>query len=499
MCAPGPAPFHDQWYLAWFALMPFFLLLSVSRSFIEAGVFGLAFGLGYNLVYLSWYLGLQPLDWLNFNSVQGWAMAGFAWVFAATHQALIVMIYAIVARLLPLAGTYLPVKVSGKWKLPALILLPLLWVLFMNKLGNASDFMGVPWAMIEYSQYKQSWFLQGASIIGGVGLGFLLVLVNLNLASLYATFNGKAHFKMLAAPNKSSALSHLFVSLLIVALVTVLGELDGAKCWKKISNDVSIVQGNINISMQKTKHRYSMDELETLFFDITKDAKPGLLIWTESSLPVVLNHQPDLVSKLSKLARERNCDMVVGAIDSFDSAKDDDKFNAAFGFKSNGEMAQEAYRKRYLVPFGEYAPPILNIFPFARSLTNTPAGKGLSAGRKPVIFKMTSGDVAPLICFECISPELTAASVKAGGQILVNISDLAWFHQSNVGDQMIAFSVMRAVENRRYLVFAANTGPSVIVDPLGKVHGKMKLDERKLVVGQAGFSNYLSPFTKWFR
>lgn len=499
MCSPGLAPFHDQWYLAWVGMVPFFLLLATSRSIVEAGAFGLSFGLGYNLVYLSWYLGLQPLDWLNYNQVQGWSMAGFAWVFAATHQALMVMIYAVLFKIIPSAGSFLPVKISGKWKLPALIIMPLLWVLMMNKLLNHSDLMGVPWSMIEYSQYKQSWFIQGASVIGGVGLGFLLVLFNLSLASLLATFNGKSQFKAIAAPNKSSALSHLFVSFLVMALVVVLGELDASKCWKKISNDVGILQSNVNISMQKTKHRYSLSELEEINLGLTSDAKPGLLIWTESSLPVVMKDFPGLSSKLADFARQKKVDMVVGAIDKFDDPKSDDNFNAAFGFSASGQAAQEAYRKRYLVPFGEYAPPILNVFPFARSLTNTPAGKGLSAGRKPVIFKLDSGNVAPLICFECISPELAAESVKAGGQLLVNISDLAWFHQSNVGDQMIAFAVMRAVENRRYLVFAANTGPSVIIDPLGKVRGSHKLDERKLVQGQVGYSNYLSPFTKWFR
>ncbi len=330
MCSPGLAPFHDQWYLAWVGMVPFFLLLATSRSIVEAGAFGLSFGLGYNLVYLSWYLGLQPLDWLNYNQVQGWSMAGFAWVFAATHQALMVMIYAVLFKIIPSAGSFLPVKISGKWKLPALIIMPLLWVLMMNKLLNHSDLMGVPWSMIEYSQYKQSWFIQGASVIGGVGLGFLLVLFNLSLASLLATFNGKSQFKAIAAPNKSSALSHLFVSFLVMALVVVLGELDASKCWKKISNDVGILQSNVNISMQKTKHRYSLSELEEINLGLTSDAKPGLLIWTESSLPVVMKDFPGLSSKRADFARQKRVDMVVGAIDKFDEPKSDDNFNAAF-------------------------------------------------------------------------------------------------------------------------------------------------------------------------
>ena len=106
------------------------------------------------------------------------------------------------------------------------------------------------------------------------------------------------------------------------------------------------------------------------------------------------------------------------------------------------------------------------------------------------------GRVAPLICFECISPEQTARSVRAGGQLLVNVSDLAWFHKSDCGLQMVAFSVLRAIENRRYFVFAANTGPSAIIDTNGKITEYSPHGGKTVMQGRVGFNETLTWFSR---
>ena len=133
-----------------------------------------------------------------------------------------------------------------------------------------------------------------------------------------------------------------------------------------------------------------------------------------------------------------------------------------------------------------------------KRLTNTPAGGGYSSGESPAILDFGWGKVAPLICFESLSPELVASSVRAGGQLIVNISDLSWFHQSFVGRQMIAFSVFRAIENGRYFIFAANTGPSAIIDPGGRIDELSGQDQDLLLVGKVSLCTCATPFTRWF-
>ncbi|HEY9784002.1 MAG TPA: nitrilase-related carbon-nitrogen hydrolase, partial [Candidatus Obscuribacterales bacterium] len=130
-------------------------------------------------------------------------------------------------------------------------------------------------------------------------------------------------------------------------------------------------------------------------------------------------------------------------------------------------------------------------------LTNTPAGSGFTSGNAPVVLNLTKAKVGPLICFETISPEEVAATVREGAELLVNLSDLAWFHDSMIGEQMIATSVMRAIENRRYFVFAANTGPSAIVDPRGKVVKKASLGQAEVLTGNVGLMKEFTPFSRW--
>jgi apolipoprotein N-acyltransferase len=97
-----------------------------------------------------------------------------------------------------------------------------------------------------------------------------------------------------------------------------------------------------------------------------------------------------------------------------------------------------------------------------------------------------------------LSPELVTQSVRAGGELLVNLSDLAWFHNSMIGQQMIAFSILRAIENRRYFVFAANSGPSAIIEPTGKVIAASPKSSKATLTARVGFSSTITPFTYWF-
>ena len=120
--------------------------------------------------------------------------------------------------------------------------------------------------------------------------------------------------------------------------------------------------------------------------------------------------------------------------------------------------------------------------------TNTPAGGGFAPGKEALCYKFDLGKVAPLICFECISPEHAAASARNGGEVFVNISDLAWFHKSDCGRQMVAFSVLRAIENRRYFIFGANTGPAAIIDATGKITQYIPQSGAVLVQGKFGLN-----------
>jgi apolipoprotein N-acyltransferase len=493
------APGFDQWFLAWIGLVPLLFCIASARTVLAAFVYGTLYGLAYNLVYLNWYVHLAPLNWLGLSDWESIAVALFAWLFVCTHEALVIGIFAAICKLIPLTGNYYPTSIEGKWHLPAVLVMPCIWVL-VEKVSNISDWLGMPWAMLEYSQYKQLPLIQGCSLFGGTGLAFLIVLVNVALASLIATIARKLNWVAVASTTVSTTVGQLLAALLVVSILYGWG-LNRVDAYNtKALINLSIVQGDINIDMQKTVHKYTLDELMSRYLDILTPVSPGICVFTESALPTYLRKQPTVQTALQNLAKSKHLDLVLGSMD-FDSAGH--YYNSTYGVANDGMFLSSIYHKQYLVPFGEYTPEFVKVLPnlpgvptWMRMLTSTPAGSGFTAGKAPVILPLKIGAVAPTICSEALSPEIVSASVRAGGQLIINITDLAWFHNSMVGDQMVAFSVLRAVENHRYFVLAANSGPSVIVNPVGRITVRSTTDKIDLVNGRVALESKLTPFTR---
>lgn len=350
--------------------------------------------------------------------------------------------------------------------------------------------------MLEYSQYQQIPLIQICSIIGGVGLAYLIVMVNTALAVLIATVLMRESELSLAATKKMQAVGHCIVCAMTMSSIIFYGLWQTSTHHDYETIPASVLQGNINIEMQKTEHRYTLAELTAHYKKMLDKCPPGLCVWTENALPCYLNQEPETAHDLSTEAQKRKLDFVVGAMEKDSTGR---PYNSAYGFSASGKIAPVVYHKRYLVPFGEYTPSIVQNFPeWILRLTNTPAGGGFESGKEPVVLNLNSGAIAPLVCFETLSPELVSSSVRKGAQLLVNVSDLAWFHKSMCGEQMAAFSVLRAVENGRFFVFAANTGPSVIIDPNGRITAATSVGSERVLVGKAGFTHNVTPFTKWY-
>lgn len=490
------APGFDHWYIAWFGLVPLLLLTVSANGVKDAFLRGALFGMAYNLVYVSWYLNLHPLSWMGYNDVESGAISAAAWLVVSAHQALLVGIIAAIIRFLPLCGGFIPREVEGKWCLPALLAIPPIWVLLQNKIYNAHDWLGVPWPMLEYSQYKMLPIIQCASWIGGIGIGALIVLFNCSLAVLIASLSRRLTLKSLAAATPTNAITQFLTVALVVAGIVAWGYSRLTAPPAGQLQQISVLQGNINIEMEKRKHSYTLAQLLDHYQSLVDRAPAGLCVWTESALPTYLKEEQDILSALTRLSRDGKRDMIIGSMDKdFDGRP----FNSAFGVASNGTLSNAVYHKRYLVPFGEYMPNWVRYMPeWMQRLTSTPAGTGFNSGKFPVVLELNNHGIAPLICFETLSPELCVSSVRNGGELLVNLSDLAWFHRSICGDQMIAFSVLRAAETGRYFVFAANTGPSAIIEPSGRIIARSQMDIETVLTSRVRFNSELTPFVQWF-
>lgn len=490
------APGFNQWYLAWLMFAPLLLLSCQSKTTLTALIRGLAYGLAYNLVYLNWYLALHPLTWLGFTDWQSILLASASWMVVSAVQALIFALFALVVNKLPTTMSFLPVWADGRLCLPSLVVIPLLWVTLDNKLGNAHELLGVPWTMIEYSQYRQLPLLQATSIIGGIGLGFLVVMANTALAGLLASASKSASLQKLASNSLTKAWLQLLAVVLIVSLLYSWGlsKLYALKAGNTIN--LSILQGNINIEMQKTSHHFTLTELLGYYKAMAQKCPAGICVLAENALPAYMKDQSQATYDLGQFAKEHHLELYFGALDK---NKKGQPFNSVFALTANGKLLPSVYHKRYLVPFGEYTPTFVNYLPeFLKRLTNTPAGDGFAAGIDPCPLSSRKGNIAPLLCFEIVSPEIVSESIRKGGQLIVNFSDLAWFHRSMIGDQMLAIAALRAAESKRYCVFAANSGPSAIIEPSGKILFTTPKCQKTLVSGKVEFISEITPFSSYY-
>jgi apolipoprotein N-acyltransferase len=138
--------------------------------------------------------------------------------------------------------------------------------------------------------------------------------------------------------------------------------------------------------------------------------------------------------------------------------------------------------KIHLVPFGEYV-PLSGFLPFINKLV---AGIGDYSPGEINPLPIQGHQLGVLVCYEVIFPELAREYVRQGSDLLVNITNDAWFGTSSAPWQHLAMARFRAIENRVWLARAANTGISAFVSPSGRIVQQSDLFETALLTGEVG-------------
>jgi apolipoprotein N-acyltransferase len=202
----------------------------------------------------------------------------------------------------------------------------------------------------------------------------------------------------------------------------------------------------------------------------------GIVIWPESSTPFFFDAEPALAEPVRQLAAASRTPFLIGT-DEFEPGRDgapDRIYNTALIVGPDGQ-SRATYRKIRLVPFGEFV-PLKQVLFFVGPLVE--AVSDFSAGDEPVVFDVDGRRMSVAICYESIYPDLARAFVERGSQLLVTITNDAWFGRSSAAYQHFDLGAMRAVEQGRYVVRAANTGISGVVDPYGRVVARTALFEQ---------------------
>lgn len=196
---------------------------------------------------------------------------------------------------------------------------------------------------------------------------------------------------------------------------------------------------------------------------------PDLLLWPETAMPFAYPGSQNS-GELRRFVSELGLPLIFGAPGVEYRPGVRELFNRSFMLTAEGDAGH--YDKEHLVPFGEYLPPVLDWKLFRPLLQGL---GGFAPGRSEELFELSLQGRPPvamgmLICYEAIFPELARQRVADGAQLLLNISNDAWYDFTSAPMQHLHLSLMRAVEQGRWMARATNSGITAFLDPLGGVH-----------------------------
>jgi apolipoprotein N-acyltransferase len=179
------------------------------------------------------------------------------------------------------------------------------------------------------------------------------------------------------------------------------------------------------------------------------------------------------------------------------------RYNSAALVDRDGKLVG-TYDKIHRVMFGEYI-PFAEHLPFLYRLT--PLTGGIDAGREPVIFRLNNRHYAPNICYESVIPHVIRRQARATANdgkpadVLINMTNDAWYWGASELDQHLACGVFRAVETRRPLVIAANGGISAWIDHLGRIRAQSPRQKPDIILADIELGPMHSPYVRhgdWF-
>jgi len=332
---------------------------------------------------------------------------------------------------------------------------------------------GFPWVVLGDSQVTVIPVAQVASVAGLYGVSLLVALVNAALA-----------FALLASPRARVRTLATTAALLLVVGMWGSWRVDGGELTRAGTPiRVGVLQGNVE---QKDKWAPAQARrIFTTYIAMTRDAvRRGAqyVMWPESATPFMFEEDAPGQQAIRDLAAEVQVPILFGS-DQMERGAVPHLYNAAFLVAPDKRTAA-VYRKMQLVPFGEFI-PLQHWISFLSPLVGGLAT--FAAGESVTMLPIGAHKASTAICYEVIFPHLAREAVLSGSELLTTITNDAWYGTSSAPYQHFAQASMRAIEQGRYLVRAANTGISGAVDPYGRVVEKSAIFEQTGLVVDVRF------------
>jgi apolipoprotein N-acyltransferase len=475
----GFPPF-DLYPLAWFGLLPLFIAL-LEKKVIVSFYLGTLTGLVYFLGTVYWVFN-SIYYYGNLPTITGLLLVLTLCLYLGLYVGMFSAFFNFLSR---------------KSRLPAVLTVPLLWVTL--EYGRTYALTGFPWAVLGYSQHSFLPLIQISDVTGVYGVSFLVAACNGLLYEIAVLWPRRRSKMPLSAGWPVPVSIVVFVFILSISLAYGSWRLNAPEESKTIR--VSVIQGNIE-QRKKWDKRFEREVIDTykrLSIMARKDV-PELMVWPESALPFVFGHDRPLTEEFKDFQKGLGTYLLFGSVTSKASGAEEQSLaNSAVLVSSEGGVVS-VYDKIHLVPYGEYV-PLKRVFPFIKKLT---AGIGdFIPGQETVVMETPFARIGNLICYEIIFPGLVRKFTHNGANLLVTITNDAWFGRTSAPFQHFSMAVFRAVENRVPVIRSANTGISGIIDAKGMIIRKTDIFEEAVITenvqvrgsSQSFYSRYGDIFT----
>ncbi|HTO74887.1 MAG TPA: apolipoprotein N-acyltransferase [Thermoanaerobaculia bacterium] len=442
------------------ALVPWLVALAREESRWRALLSGLLFGL------TTWCLSIS---WITY------VVTHFGGQGRAMGVVCLVLLAAILAEW-PAAVAFTAVACAPAGSPRRLAVFPVLWM--ASEHLRSFVYGGFPWNLTGNALYQRPVWLQTASVGGVYLVGGLLVAVSCLLAAAVAFRRAK--------PLVAAAI-----------LVLAAGAFGAARLARRPSDgaaptlSVALLQPNVS---QESRLGGSAGEVYERVIGMARDAaaeEPNLLVIPESAFPIYWDRSPRLRQDLSGVAGAASGFVIFNDVEELPDGR---YFNVARLLGPSG-LVGPPYRKVHRVPFGEYV-PLPRLFFFVRQVS-TEIGE-FSAAAAPTTLEMPGARIGIGVCYEILYAGLVREEAsRLGANLLVTISNDSWYGRAGAQEQHFAGAVLRAVETQRYLLRAAITGISGIVDEKGRIVGELPRDTSGILRGTARLESARTFWTRW--
>jgi apolipoprotein N-acyltransferase len=376
---------------------------------------------------------------------------------------------------------------------------PFVFAALWAALDHARHFAltGFPWGVIGYAQHENPWLMGLAPFTGVIGLSFVTALGGAALAYLVPGLVRRAR----PAPRRALA------ALGAVAVALALGAFSerNAKAPLGGSLRVALLQGNVDQGVKWSPG--FAEDIMGVYEALSRRAVAAgarVVVWPETAVPGSVETEPGYGPRLAELARELGAVLVVGAVGVEPWQGDYRFYDSAYVYDGAGDRL-DRYDKSHLVPFGEYLPFRRVLGHFVRAVATGMAPDDVTPGPGPRATELplnpdaggppvppealARGEVERAVqaglpvCYELLFPDLVRHFAKGGGELLIAITNDAWYGKTGAPYQFLAITALRSAETGLWTARAANTGISALIDAQGRVREQTPIFEQTLLVG----------------